>query len=164
MLLSLALSWVLVRVNSSNTHPLTLRCFRRRFTGVGAHIVVGTPGKVCDWLKKRSINPTTVKVLVLDEADEMCNESSHRTNSLLIKKAMPPTCQCLFFSATFPKEVLDFAGKLVGQADKILISSDEELVLDVIKQLWIDTGTYQVRLTSSCDWSWGWGCRMLRLI
>jgi ATP-dependent RNA helicase DDX19/DBP5 len=114
-----------------------------RGEGVGAHIVVGTPGKVCDWLKKRSINPTTVKVLVLDEADEMCNESSHRTNSLLIKKAMPPTCQCLFFSATFPKEVLDFAEKLVGQADKILISSDEELVLDVIKQLWIDTGTYQ---------------------
>jgi len=113
-----------------------------RGQGVGAHIVVGTPGKVCDWLKKRFIDPRAVKVFVLDEADEMCNESSHRTNSLMIKKAMPPTCQCLFFSATFPKDVLAFAEKLVGQADKILLQSDEELVLDVIKQLWIDTSQY----------------------
>jgi len=113
-----------------------------RSAGVGAHIVVGTPGKVCDWLKKRLIDARTVKVLVMDEADEMCNESSHRTNSLLIKKQMPAACQCLFFSATFPGPVLDFATKLVGSADKILLQSDEELVLDVIKQIWVDTGSY----------------------
>jgi len=107
-----------------------------------AHIVVGTPGKVCDWLKRKMINAKTIKVLVLDEADEMCNESSHRANSLLIRKAVGPQCQTLFFSATFPGPVLEYAEKLAGECDKILIASDEELVLDEIKQIWIDTEAY----------------------
>ncbi|GMI28602.1 hypothetical protein TeGR_g4184 [Tetraparma gracilis] len=110
---------------------------------VEAHIVVGTPGKTCEWLKKRMIDPKTVRVLVLDEADEMCNESSHRANSLLVRKAVGPQCQVLFFSATFPPAVLEYAEKMVGACDKILIASDEELVLDVIKQIWVDTEQYQ---------------------
>lgn len=111
-------------------------------SGVREHIVVGTPGKVCDWLKRRLLNPATVKVFALDEADQMCAESGHRANSILIKKCLPPTCQCLFFSATYPQNVLEFSEKMVGTADKILLKSDEELVLDVIKQIWIDTGAY----------------------
>ncbi len=108
-----------------------------------AHIVVGTPGKVVDWLKKRIIDSKTIKVFVLDEADNMVSEDGHRANSLLVKKVMPKTCQSLFFSATFPKEVVDFAAKMVSNPDKILIEDGPEfLVLDVIKQLWIDTQAY----------------------
>eukprot|EP01083_Nonionella_stella_P197276 725452_1 len=56
---------------------------------------------------------------------------------------MPPKCQSLFFSATFPPEVIDFASKMVSNPDKILIEAGPEfLVLDVIKQLWIDTQGY----------------------
>lgn len=39
--------------------------------GVDAHLVVGTPGKVVDWLKRKIMNPKTIKVFVLDEADNM---------------------------------------------------------------------------------------------
>jgi len=113
---------------------------------VDAHLVVGTPGKVVDWLKRRAIHADTIKVFVLDEADNMVAEGGHRANSLLIKKTMPRTCQCLLFSATFPPEVIDFASKMVTNADKILIESGPEfLVLDVIKQLWIDTSQYPGR-------------------
>jgi len=113
---------------------------------VDSHLIVGTPGKVVDWLKRRAINANTIKVFVLDEADNMVSEGGHRANSLLIKKAMPRTCQCLLFSATFPPEVIDFASKMVTNADKILIESGPEfLVLDVIKQLWIDTSQYPGR-------------------
>jgi len=110
---------------------------------VDAHLVVGTPGKVVDWLKRRVINTKTIKVFVLDEADNMVSEGGHRANSLLVKKAMPKACQSLFFSATFPPEVIEFASKMVSNPDKILIEAGPEfLVLDVIKQLWIDTQSY----------------------
>ena len=95
---------------------------------VDAHLVVGTPGKIVDWLKRRQLNSKGIKVFVLDEADNMVGEDGHRANSLLIKKQMPKTCQCLLFSATFPKEVVDFASKMVIKPDKILIETEEHLV------------------------------------
>mmetsp|Transcript_57906 Transcript_57906/g.141480 ORF Transcript_57906/g.141480 Transcript_57906/m.141480 type:complete len:514 (+) Transcript_57906:147-1688(+) len=107
-----------------------------------AHLVIGTPGKVVNWLKYRTINSKTIKVLVFDEADNMVGEDGHRANSLIIKKAMPKNCQTLLFSATFPTEVVKFADKLVTKPDKILIESEESLVLDIIKQLWVDTRQY----------------------
>jgi len=108
-----------------------------------AHLVVGTPGKIVDWLKRRTINTKNIKVFVLDEADNMVSEGGHRANSIMAKKAMPRSCQSLFFSATFPPEVVEFATKMVQNPDKILIAAGPEfLVLDVIKQIWIDTQTY----------------------
>jgi ATP-dependent RNA helicase DDX19/DBP5 len=99
-----------------------------RGTSLNAHLVIGTPGKVVDWLKRRIINSKTIKVFVLDEADNMVGEDGHRANSLLIKKTMSRTCQCLLFSATFPSDVVKFADKMIHNADKILIESDESLV------------------------------------
>jgi len=110
---------------------------------LNAHLVIGTPGKVVDWLKRRIINSKTIKVFVLDEADNMVAENGFRANSLVIKKAMPRDCQTLLFSATFPDDVVKFADKIVYKPDKILIESEESLVLDVIKQIWIDTRAYQ---------------------
>merc|ERR1719384_1671937 len=73
----------------------------------------------------------------------MVAEGGHRANSLLLKKQMRRNCQSLFFSATFPPNVVDFATKMVTNPDKILITEGPEfLVLDVIKQLWIDTQLY----------------------
>jgi len=86
-----------------------------------AHIVIGTPGKVVDWLKRKIIIPSNIKVFVLDEADQMVSEGGHRANSQLIKKAMPKTCQSLLFSATFPEEVIKFADKMVDKPDKVRI-------------------------------------------
>jgi ATP-dependent RNA helicase DDX19/DBP5 len=112
------------------------------------HVVVGTPGKIVDWMKRRIIVPNTIKVFVLDEADTMVEAGSgHRANSLLIQKQLhPKQCQYLFFSATFSTSVLQFATKMIHNADKILIDDGEQrpesLVLDVIKQLWVDTRTY----------------------
>lgn len=88
-----------------------------------AHIVIGTPGKVVDWLKRKIIKTNNIKVFVLDEADQMVSESGHRANSQLIKKMMPKTCQSLLFSATFPEEVIKFADKMVDRPDKVSFSS-----------------------------------------
>jgi ATP-dependent RNA helicase DDX19/DBP5 len=110
---------------------------------VTAQIVVGTPGKVVDWLKRKLIHGKTVSVLVLDEADEMVE--THRVYSLLLRKHLPsPNLQTLLFSATFNDSTMEFADKFVVASnhhrpcERILIDS-EDLVLTVIKQVWIDT-------------------------
>ena len=94
-----------------------------------AHIIIGTPGKVVDWMKRRLSNAKTIKTFVLDEADSMIEEGGHRANSLLIKKNLHKKCQSLFFSATFPPEVVSFAGKMVENPDKILIEEGDEFLV-----------------------------------
>lgn len=100
-----------------------------RGTKLDAHIVIGTPGKIVDWLKRKTIVTKNIRVFVLDEADSMIEESGHRANSLLIKKQMPKKCQSLFFSATFPPEVVTFATKMVDNPDKILIEDGDEFLV-----------------------------------
>ena len=97
--------------------------------GVDAHLVVGTPGKVVDWLKRKIMNPKTIKVFVLDEADNMVDEGGFRANSKLIKQTLPRNCQCLLFSATFTEEVVRFASKMVENPDKILIEDGPEFLV-----------------------------------
>jgi ATP-dependent RNA helicase DDX19/DBP5 len=99
---------------------------------VDAHLVIGTPGKVVDWIKRRFIKTNNIKVFVLDEADDMVREGGHRANSLIIKKQLPKTCQCLLFSATFPPDVIKFADKMVDNPDKILIESGPEFLVSSI--------------------------------
>lgn len=103
-----------------------------RGASLDAHIVIGTPGKIVDWLKRKAIKTKNVKVFVLDEADNMVEEGGHRANSILIKKHMPKKCQSLFFSATFPPEVVKFATKMVDNPDKILIESGDEFLVSYI--------------------------------
>jgi ATP-dependent RNA helicase DDX19/DBP5 len=103
--------------------------FLGRGEKVDAHVVIGTPGKVVDWIKRKTIKTDAIKVFVLDEADDMVREGGHRANSLLIKKQLPKTCQCLFFSATFPPDVISFADKMVQNPDKILIEAGPEFLV-----------------------------------
>jgi superfamily II DNA/RNA helicase len=59
----------------------------------------------------------------------MIEEGGHRANSLLIKKNLHKTCQSLFFSATFPPDVVSFAGKMVENPDRILIEEGDEFLV-----------------------------------
>ncbi|NQW35654.1 MAG: DEAD/DEAH box helicase [Flavobacteriales bacterium] len=70
----------------------------------GAQIVVGTPGRTVDLIKRRVLNLETIKWVVLDEADEMLN-MGFKDELDRILEATPSDKQTLLFSATFPKEV-----------------------------------------------------------
>ena len=112
---------------------------------VDAHLIVGTPGKIVDWMKRKTFTTKNIKVFVLDEADNMVAESGHRANSLLIKKQMPKSCQSLFFSATFPDEVVQFATKMVYNPDKILIERGPEALVSSCWSLIACRATFLLR-------------------
>ena len=70
----------------------------------GAQIVVGTPGRTVDLIKRRRLNLSNLRWLVLDEADEMLN-MGFKDELDQILETTPDSKQTLLFSATFPKEV-----------------------------------------------------------
>lgn len=104
---------------------------------IQAHLIVGTPGKLVDWLKRKQLITSSIKVFVLDEADNMVDLGGHRANVQLIKKQMPPTCQTLLFSATFPSEVVRFATKMVENPDQILIQDGPEFLVRCVRALFL---------------------------
>jgi len=107
---------------------------------VNAQLVVGTPGKLWDLLKKSVIDRKNFTIFVVDEADFMIDEKQQMGPQVLqIKQLMPDDVQVLLFSATWPERVADFAHTIVPQASHIRILK-EELTLSTIMQTFIDVG------------------------
>uniref|UniRef100_A0A1I8MMJ9 Helicase ATP-binding domain-containing protein n=1 Tax=Musca domestica TaxID=7370 RepID=A0A1I8MMJ9_MUSDO len=101
------------------------------------HIIIGTPGKVLDWaLKYRFIDLKKIRVFVLDEADVMIATQGHHDQCIRIHKQLSPKCQMLFFSATYDKEVMEFAEHIVPEANIIRLRREQES-LDNIKQYYV---------------------------
>ncbi|MBN9554827.1 MAG: DEAD/DEAH box helicase [Alphaproteobacteria bacterium] len=80
----------------------------RRELSAGAHIVVGTPGRLRDHLERRALNVSSLKAAVLDEADEML-DMGFREDLQFILETTPPERRTLLFSATLPKPILHLA-------------------------------------------------------
>ena len=78
----------------------------------GAEIVVACPGRLLDLAGDRSIDLSHVEVLVLDEADRMC-DMGFLPDIRRILKLVPARRQTLFFSATMPREIRDLAGSIL---------------------------------------------------
>jgi ATP-dependent RNA helicase DDX19/DBP5 len=120
-----------------------------RGTKVNEQVIVGTPGKVENWIKKKVLGPSTFRIFVLDEADLLSSKSGNKSSTKGIVKALPRTCQLLLFSATFAEETHRFCKMVLskqtdahgGRVNEIRINSDEELVLAEIKQFKMDTRT-----------------------
>ncbi|MES2473913.1 MAG: DEAD/DEAH box helicase [Pseudomonadota bacterium] len=80
----------------------------RRELNDGAHIVVGTPGRLRDHLERRALRVTSLKAVVLDEADEML-DMGFREDLQFILETTPETRRTLLFSATLPKAIVTLA-------------------------------------------------------
>ena len=80
----------------------------------GVDVVVGTPGRLLDLVTRRSLNLSAVKVLVLDEADEMLDMGFLPDVERLISKT-PPTRQTMLFSATMPSAIVALARMHLNQ-------------------------------------------------
>ena len=92
----------------------------------GAHIVVGTPGRLRDHLERRRLDLTKLKTIVLDEADEML-DLGFREDLEFILGATPDGRQTLLFSATMPREIETLARRFQSEAVRIeTIRRDEQ--------------------------------------
>jgi ATP-dependent RNA helicase DeaD len=84
----------------------------------GAHIVVGTPGRLKDHLERRQLDPSALRVLVLDEADEMLDLGFREELEFILGQA-PEDRRTLLFSATIPRDIAMLARRFQKNALRI---------------------------------------------
>lgn len=96
----------------------------------GAHIVVGTPGRLRDHIDRGSLDLSNLQVAVLDEADEMLN-MGFRDDMEFILGAAPKTRRTLMFSATVPKGIDHLAKKYQNNAIRINTAAEASQHLDI---------------------------------
>jgi ATP-dependent RNA helicase DeaD len=90
----------------------------------GIHIVVGTPGRMIDHLERGTIKLDKVKMVVLDEADEMLN-MGFREDIETILQRVPATRQTVLFSATMPKVIMDIVHNYQSEPSLIKVTKTE---------------------------------------
>ena len=90
----------------------------------GIHIVVGTPGRTIDHLKRGTLNLATAKIVVLDEADRMLDMGFIDDIEYILSK-VPANRQTSLFSATIDQSVMNICHRYMKEPEKILVSKDE---------------------------------------
>lgn len=115
----------------------------------GVHIVSGTPGRVFDMIKRKSLRTNHIKMLVLDESDEMLAQG-FKEQIYHIYRHLPPGTQVVIVSATLPAEVLDMTKKFMTQPVEILVKRDE-ITLEGIKQFFIAVEKEDWKFETLCD-------------
>ncbi|OAB42855.1 DEAD/DEAH box helicase [Paenibacillus glacialis] len=104
----------------------------------GRHLIIGTPGRLLDHLGRGTLDLGGVKMLVLDEADQMLHMGFLNDVETLIQ-ALPYRRQTMLFSATMPSEIKRIAGAYTTDAEDIIIKGENSLVpLEHIRQVVIE--------------------------
>lgn len=102
----------------------------------GASIVVGTPGRVMDHMKRKTIRLDVLKFLTFDEADEMFDMGFRDDMKTIIEKTNPDR-QTLFFSATFDNDIREFSRLYQRDPAKVIIEK-KELTAEKIEQFYLE--------------------------
>ena len=103
----------------------------------GVQIVIGTPGRIIDHINRKTLKLDKVKMVILDEADEML-DMGFREDIETILNQTPEDRQTTFFSATMPKGILDLTKRYQKNPEHVKIVR-KELTVPNIKQYYIET-------------------------
>lgn len=115
----------------------------------GQHVVSGTPGRVYDMICKGHLKVKGVKMLVMDEADEMMTKG-FKEQIYGIYRLIPSETQVVLISATLREEILEMTETFMTDPIKILVKRDE-LTLDGLKQFYVAIEKEQWKFEALCD-------------
>jgi len=116
---------------------------------LGVHIIVGTPGRVADMINRGALKAQTMKMFVLDEADEMLSRG-FKDQIYDIFRFLSSTVQVVLLSATMPVEVLEVTQRFMRDPIRILVKRDE-VTLEGIKQFYVAVEREDWKLDTLCD-------------
>ncbi|KAH3764918.1 eukaryotic initiation factor 4A-3 [Pelomyxa schiedti] len=112
-------------------------------------VAVGTPGRVFDMIYRGFLDPRTIKILILDEADQLLDRN-FKEQLYDIFQALPRQVQVGLFSATMPPEAIEITHKFMNDPVEILVKA-EELTLVGMRQYYIDVEREDAKLDTLCD-------------
>ncbi|KAM9961629.1 hypothetical protein ACTFIR_004483 [Dictyostelium discoideum] len=115
----------------------------------GVHIVSGTPGRVLDMITRKSLPTRHIKMMILDEADEMLSLGfQQQIND--VYRYLPNGTQIVLVSATLTQDVVSMTEKFMTKPVRILLKRDE-LTLDGIKQFFVSVEKEDWKFGTLCD-------------
>ncbi|PWN44963.1 ATP-dependent RNA helicase FAL1 [Ceraceosorus guamensis] len=115
----------------------------------GQHVVSGTPGRVFDMIRRRHLRTKNIKMLILDESDELLN-LGFKDQIYDVYRYLPPATQVVLLSATLPQDVLEMTTKFMTDPIRILVKRDE-LTLEGIKQFFVAVEKEDWKFDTLCD-------------
>jgi len=113
------------------------------------HVIVGTPGRVFDMMRRKVLETQDVKIVILDEADEMLSRGFIDIIRDIFS-ILPTNSQVGVFSATMPPEIVEITNKILHDPIKIMVKT-EELTLQGIRQFYINVEREEWKLDTLCD-------------
>ena len=99
----------------------------------GVQFLVGTPGRIYDLLNRRTFTTEHIRVIIVDEADQMLVDRFKEQLQCILDIGFPSTSRCALFSATMNPDVVEFAGKLLDNPVRILIPPEEVNLQGIIQ-------------------------------
>jgi translation initiation factor 4A len=102
----------------------------------GCHMLIGTPGRVFDLMERGALKRDTIKLLIMDEADQMLEGRFRDQMDCILNMGFPDTTKVALFSATMPQEVIDVAERLLKDPVRILLPP-EKVTLEGIRQYFV---------------------------
>ncbi len=119
-------------------YSIQLRQLRR-----GAHVVVGTPGRVMDHMRKGTLKLNNLKTLVLDEADEMLRMGFIDDVEWILEQ-IPEKRQIALFSATMPAVIRKIAQKYLTNPEQVTIKVKTQTADNIRQRYWLVSGTHKL--------------------
>ena len=116
----------------------------------GCQFLVGTPGRIYDLIHRNILSRQNIRVLVMDEADQMLEDRFKEQVMCILEKGFPATTQVALFSATMDKEVIEVANSMLRNPVKILVDASE-VPLHGIKQFYIELEKESWKFDTLCD-------------
>ncbi|OMJ13015.1 ATP-dependent RNA helicase FAL1 [Smittium culicis] len=115
----------------------------------GQHVVSGTPGRVFDMIRRKALRTKNIKMLILDEADQLL-DMGFKEQIYDIYRHLPPSTQVILLSATLPNDVLEITEKFMTDPIRILVKRDE-LTLEGISQFFVAVEKEDWKFETLCD-------------
>jgi translation initiation factor 4A len=101
------------------------------------HVIIGTPGRISDLLNKNIISSNSLKLIIVDEADDVLSSSFRKQVKRIFQK-IPTNCQVVLVSATIPTEMSELFDSLMKPDFLSILVKDDELTLDGIIQYYVN--------------------------
>jgi len=127
-----------IPIYGGQDYGIQLRMLRR-----GVHVVVGTPGRVMDHMRRGSLNLSSLKCLVLDEADEMLRMGFIDDVEWILDQT-PKGRQVALFSATMPSVIRRIAQKYLNNPAEVTIQTKTTTVDTIRQRYWIVGGSHKI--------------------
>ncbi len=109
----------------------------------GVHVVVGTPGRVMDHMRRKTLKLDNLKTLILDEADEMLRMGFIDDVEWVLEQT-PPTRQIALFSATMPSQIRKITNNYLNKPVHITIKTKTSTAMTIRQRYWMVSGRHKV--------------------